>query len=62
MPQWAWQLQNRLASSLLLLLHGALVRVPTAVKRHHDQSNAYKGQQLIRADLLVQRFSPLSSR
>jgi hypothetical protein len=31
------------------------------VKRHHDQSNSYKAQQLIGPGLQVQRFSPLSS-
>ena len=31
------------------------------MKRHHDQSNSYKGQHLIGACLQVQRFSPLSS-
>jgi hypothetical protein len=39
-----------------------LVRVSIAVKRHHGQSNSYKGQHLIGTGLLVQRFSPLSSR
>jgi hypothetical protein len=34
----------------------------TVVKRHHDQGNSYKGQHLIGAGLLVQRFSPLLSR
>ena len=37
-----------------------LVKVSIAVKRDHDQSNSYKGQHLIRAELHVQRFSPLS--
>jgi hypothetical protein len=37
------------------------VRVSIAVKRHHDQSNFYKGN-FIGAALLVQRFSLLSSR
>jgi hypothetical protein len=32
------------------------------VKRHHNQGNSYKGKHLIRADLQVLRFSPLSSR
>jgi hypothetical protein len=30
------------------------------VKRHHDQGNFYKGQHVVRAGLLVLRFSPLS--
>jgi hypothetical protein len=34
----------------------------TAVNRHHDQGNSYKGQHLIGAGLQDQRFSPLSSR
>jgi len=34
----------------------------TAVNRHHDQCEFYKGQRLIGAGLQVQRFSPLSSR
>jgi hypothetical protein len=38
-----------------------LVRVSTAVSRHYDQGNSYKGH-LIGAGLQVQRFSPLSSR
>jgi hypothetical protein len=33
-----------------------------AVKRHHDQGNAYKKQHLTGDGLQVQRFSPLSSR
>jgi hypothetical protein len=36
-------------------------RVSIAVKRHHDQSNSYKGH-LIDSSLQVQRSSPLSSR
>jgi hypothetical protein len=31
------------------------------MKRHHDEGNAYKGQHLIGAGLLFQRFSPFSS-
>jgi hypothetical protein len=38
-----------------------LVRVSIAVKRHHDQANPYKGQDLIGAGLQVLRFRPLSS-
>ena len=34
----------------------------TAVSRHHDQGESYKGQYLIGPGLQVQRFSPLSSR
>ena len=34
----------------------------TAVNRHHDQDNSYKGQHLIGIGLQVQRFSSLSSR
>jgi hypothetical protein len=34
----------------------------TAMNRHHDQGNCYKGQHLTGAGLQVQRFSPLSSR
>jgi hypothetical protein len=34
----------------------------TAVNRHHDQGNAYKGQHLTGSGLQVQRFSLLSSR
>jgi hypothetical protein len=30
------------------------------LRRHHDQSNSYKGQHLIGSSLQVQRFSPLS--
>jgi hypothetical protein len=41
---------------------GFLVRVSIAVSRHHDQGNSYKEHHLIRADLQLQRFSPLSSR
>jgi hypothetical protein len=37
------------------------LKVPIAVKRHHDQGNSYKGH-LIGAGLQVPRFSPLSSR
>jgi hypothetical protein len=40
---------------------GVLARVSIAVKRHHDQGKSYKGQRLIGAGLLVQRFRPLSS-
>jgi hypothetical protein len=32
------------------------------VKKHHGQSNSYKGKHFIGAGLQVQRFSPLSSR
>jgi hypothetical protein len=39
-----------------------LIRVPIAVRRHHDQGNFYKGQYLIGAGLQDQRFRPLSSR
>jgi hypothetical protein len=39
-----------------------LVRVPIAMKRHHDQSNSYKENHLIGAGLQVQRISSLSSR
>jgi hypothetical protein len=39
-----------------------LVRISTAVKRHHDQGKSYKGQRLTGAGLQVQRFSPLSPR
>lgn len=38
-----------------------LVRASIAVKRQHDHNNSYKGKHLIKADLQVQRFSPLSS-
>jgi hypothetical protein len=31
------------------------------VKRHHDHGSSYKGNYLIGADLLLHRFSPLSS-
>lgn len=41
---------------------GFLVKVAIAVNRHHDQSNSYNGKHLMRAGLLVQRYSPLSSR
>ena len=34
----------------------------TAVNRHHDQGNSYKGQHLIGAGLQIQRFSLLSSK
>ena len=33
----------------------------TAVKRHHDHSNSYKGKHSIGTGLQIQRFSPLSS-
>jgi hypothetical protein len=42
--------------------HAGLSSGVTAVNRHHDQGNSYKGQHLIGAGLQVQRFSPLSSR
>ena len=38
-----------------------VVRVSFAMKRHHDQSNSYKGKHLIGIGLQVPRFSPLSS-
>ena len=38
-----------------------LVRVPIAVKRHHDRSNSYKGH-LIGAGLQFQSLSLLPSR
>jgi hypothetical protein len=41
-------------------LVGVLVRVSTAVKRHNDKGNSYKGQHLFGAGLLVLRFSPLA--
>jgi hypothetical protein len=37
------------------------VRVSIAVKRYHDQDNAYKGQHLIEAGLQVQSVNLLSS-
>jgi hypothetical protein len=39
---------------------GGLSKGFSAVDRHHDQDNSYKGQHLIGAGLKVQRFSPLS--
>ena len=39
-----------------------LLKIPIAVKRHHDQSNCCKGQYLIGAGIQTQRFRPLSSR
>jgi hypothetical protein len=38
-----------------------LVMVFIAVNRHYDQGNSYKVQHSIKADLQVQRFSPLLS-
>jgi hypothetical protein len=38
-----------------------LVEISTAVKRHHDHSNSYKGNHLIGVGLQFQRSSPLSS-
>ena len=32
------------------------------MKRHHDRSYSYEGQDIIGIGLSVQRFSPLSSR
>ena len=40
---------------------GVLVRVSTAMRRHHDQGNSYKGKHLIGTGLQFERFSPLSS-
>ena len=39
----------------------ALVRVSTAVKRHHDYGNFVKGKHLTCDGLYIQSFSPLSS-
>jgi hypothetical protein len=36
-----------------------LVRVSTAVKRHHDQGDSYKGHHLIGAGLQVLRFKSI---
>jgi hypothetical protein len=36
----------------LLVPTSDLLRIPIAIKRHHDQSNVYKGQHLSRANLL----------
>jgi hypothetical protein len=47
---------------LIFILFYVLVRVFTAVNRHHDQDKSYKRQHLIGAGLQVQRFSPLTSR
>jgi hypothetical protein len=46
--------------SLILKLAWCL-SVSIAIKRNHNQSNSYKGQCLIGADLQVLKFSPLSS-
>jgi hypothetical protein len=40
---------------------GCLILGFIAVKRHHEDSNFYKGKHLIGTGLLFQRFSPLSS-
>ena len=46
---------------LIFILFYVLVRVFTAVNRHHDQDKSYKGQHLTGAGLQVLRFCPLSS-
>jgi hypothetical protein len=46
----------------ILIESGCLSWGFTAVKRHHDQDNSYKGQFLIGSGLQVPRFSPLLSR
>jgi hypothetical protein len=38
------------------------LRVYISVKRHHEQGNSYKGQDLIEGGLQVEMFTPLSSR
>ena len=43
------------------LWQSVLDRVSTAVKRHHDLDNSYKGKHFIVAGLQFQRFAPLSS-
>ena len=53
---------SKMPPSLLPLMAQCLSQGCTAVNRHHDQGNSYKGQHFIGAGLQVQRFSPLSSR
>jgi hypothetical protein len=38
-----WEPGDAMRVVLLFINVGVLVRVPTAVKRHHDQGNPYKG-------------------
>jgi hypothetical protein len=45
-----------------LLVPLCLSYIFIAMKRYHDQSNSYKRIHLIGAGLIVQRFSPSSSR
>jgi hypothetical protein len=54
-------LKSKLHVRSLKINLGVCLRVSIALKRHHDQSNSYKGQYLIGAGLQVQWFSPLSS-
>jgi hypothetical protein len=53
--------EGKQAHHFILNKHGDIVRVSIAVKRHHDQANAYKGRYLTGAGLQFQRFSPLLS-
>jgi hypothetical protein len=41
-----------------MILLAVLVRVSTAMKRHHDHGNSYKEKHLTRAGVQFQWFSP----
>lgn len=56
----SWKSSQKLRSTKVMEF-GRCHSVSIALKRHRDQGNSYKGQQLIGSGLQFQRFNPFFS-